>query len=44
MDTHYPFHTLVYQGKIERVFLDEIERAGVAFTVRGLLLAQELLY
>lgn len=28
IDTRYPFTTLVHQGKIERVFLDEIEKAG----------------
>ncbi|KAI1981525.1 hypothetical protein LOZ53_006073 [Ophidiomyces ophidiicola] len=28
IDTRYPFTTLLHQGKIERVFLDEIEKAG----------------
>ncbi|KGO75497.1 Protein of unknown function DUF866, eukaryotic [Penicillium italicum] len=28
IDTRYPFTTLVHQGKIERVFLDEIKKAG----------------
>ncbi|BDD55406.1 hypothetical protein MPDQ_005874 [Monascus purpureus] len=28
IDTRYPFTTLVHQGKIERVFLDEIRKAG----------------
>ncbi|KAJ5123194.1 hypothetical protein N7448_009291 [Penicillium atrosanguineum] len=28
IDTRYPFTTLVHQGKIERVFIDEIEKAG----------------
>ncbi|PYI14596.1 hypothetical protein BO99DRAFT_394303 [Aspergillus violaceofuscus CBS 115571] len=28
IDTRYPFTTLVHQGKIERVFLDEIQKAG----------------
>jgi 2-polyprenyl-6-methoxyphenol hydroxylase-like FAD-dependent oxidoreductase len=28
IDTRYPFTTLVHQGKIERVFLDEIEKTG----------------
>jgi 2-polyprenyl-6-methoxyphenol hydroxylase-like FAD-dependent oxidoreductase len=28
IDTRYPFTTLVHQGKIERIFLDEIEKAG----------------
>lgn len=28
IDSRYPFTTLVHQGKIERVFLDEIEKAG----------------
>lgn len=28
IDTRYPFTTLVHQGKIERVFLDEIAKAG----------------
>ncbi|KAJ5746257.1 hypothetical protein N7520_011439 [Penicillium odoratum] len=28
IDTRYPYTTLVHQGKIERVFLDEINKAG----------------
>ncbi|KKK17677.1 hypothetical protein AOCH_000933 [Aspergillus ochraceoroseus] len=28
IDTRYPFTTLVHQGKIETVFLDEIKKAG----------------
>lgn len=28
IDTRYPFTTLVHQGKIERIFLEEIEKAG----------------
>ncbi|OJJ51125.1 hypothetical protein ASPZODRAFT_11970 [Penicilliopsis zonata CBS 506.65] len=28
IDTRYPFTTLVHQGKIEKVFLDEINKAG----------------
>ncbi|KAL2222157.1 2-polyprenyl-6-methoxyphenol hydroxylase [Thermoascus aurantiacus ATCC 26904] len=28
IDTRYPFTTLVHQGKIERVFLNEIKKAG----------------
>ena len=28
IDTRYPFTALLHQGKIERIFLDEIEKAG----------------
>lgn len=28
IDTRYPYTTLLHQGKIEKVFLDEIEKAG----------------
>ncbi|KAK1142736.1 hypothetical protein N8T08_007368 [Aspergillus melleus] len=39
IDTRYPFTTLVHQGKIERVFLDEIKKAGTTverpWTIHG---------